>query len=178
MKPNSYSKNEILDHLKASFKSVYEYCHPLSEETLSQKAIDKWSIRENLEHLILSCRPVANALNMPKITFLAFGKSKKGSRSMDILVTAYKEVLAEGGVATSKYVPEEKNIKPRKEELLMKWQRIIEKFETNLNAWTEEELDKHRIPHPLLGKLTFREMLYFTIHHNQHHLNAMKEQVN
>jgi len=25
------------------------------------------------------------------------------------------------------------------------------------------------LPHPLLGKVTVREMLYFTIHHVQHH---------
>ena len=80
MKPNSYDKHEILNQLKNSFKSVNEYCQVLSEEVLSKKKNDKWSIRENLEHLILSCRPVANALNMPKITFLAFGKSKNGSK--------------------------------------------------------------------------------------------------
>jgi hypothetical protein len=38
-----------------------------------------------------------------------------------------------------------------------------------LNKFTEEELDKYILPHPLLGKLTIREMMFFTIYHVLHH---------
>jgi hypothetical protein len=38
-----------------------------------------------------------------------------------------------------------------------------------LDKFTEEELDKYILPHPLLGKLTIREMMYFTIYHVLHH---------
>jgi uncharacterized damage-inducible protein DinB len=31
-------------------------------------------------------------------------------------------------------------------------------------------LDRLRLPHPALGKLTVREMLFFTIYHNIHHV--------
>ena len=34
---------------------------------------------------------------------------------------------------------------------------------------SEEDLDYYVLPHPLLGKLTLREMLYFTIYHVKHH---------
>ena len=37
-----------------------------------------------------------------------------------------------------------------------------------------DDLDKYVLPHPLLGKVTLREMLYFTIHHNEHHLELLK----
>jgi hypothetical protein len=30
------------------------------------------------------------------------------------------------------------------------------------------------LPHPLLGKITIREMLYFTAYHVQHHENIIK----
>jgi len=38
-----------------------------------------------------------------------------------------------------------------------------------LSGFSEEDLDKLILPHPLLGKLTLREMMYFTIYHVQHH---------
>lgn len=38
-----------------------------------------------------------------------------------------------------------------------------------VDSWTEQDLDTVLLPHPLLGKLTVREMLYFTIYHAQHH---------
>ena len=31
------------------------------------------------------------------------------------------------------------------------------------------DLDAVLLPHPLLGKLTVREMLFFTVYHVQHH---------
>jgi hypothetical protein len=39
-----------------------------------------------------------------------------------------------------------------------------------MHTWSEDDLDNHRLPHPLLGKLTVREMLFFTLYHIQHHM--------
>ena len=50
---------------------------------------------------------------------------------------------------------------------------IGEKYTERLGNWSEKDLDKYKLPHPLLGKLTVREMLFFTIYHNEHHLKAM-----
>jgi len=30
-------------------------------------------------------------------------------------------------------------------------------------------VDQYQLPHPVLGKLTIREMLFFTIYHNLRH---------
>ncbi len=40
-------------------------------------------------------------------------------------------------------------------------------------GWSEAALDRYRLPHPLLGKLTVREMLFFTLYHNAHHLDQV-----
>ena len=37
------------------------------------------------------------------------------------------------------------------------------------DSFSEKQLDTFILPHPLLGKLTLREMLYFTIYHAEHH---------
>ena len=52
--------------------------------------------------------------------------------------------------------------------------RIISSICKNLDKFSEEDLDKFILPHPLLGKLTMREMMYFTIYHAQHHENIVK----
>jgi hypothetical protein len=36
--------------------------------------------------------------------------------------------------------------------------------------WSEADLDACRLPHPLLGRLTVREMLLFTQYHEVHHV--------
>jgi hypothetical protein len=44
-----------------------------------------------------------------------------------------------------------------------------------LKKFSEDDLDSIRLPHPLLGKLTVREMLYFAVYHvGHHHRQAMK----
>ena len=42
-----------------------------------------------------------------------------------------------------------------------------------VHKWSEDDLDLYVIPHPLMGKLTFREILYFTIYHVKHHKKQM-----
>jgi uncharacterized damage-inducible protein DinB len=40
--------------------------------------------------------------------------------------------------------------------------------------WPETALDARRLPHPLIGRLTVREMLLFTVYHNRHHLENVQ----
>jgi uncharacterized damage-inducible protein DinB len=43
--------------------------------------------------------------------------------------------------------------------------------------WSERALDARQLPHPLLGKLTVREMLFFTLYHNRHHVDVVKRRM-
>jgi len=42
---------------------------------------------------------------------------------------------------------------------------------------TDTQLDQYIAPHPLLGKITLRELGYFTIYHTQHHLAIIKDRL-
>jgi hypothetical protein len=44
-----------------------------------------------------------------------------------------------------------------------------------IGQWSEKNLDAYLLPHPLLGKITVREMLFFTTFHTDHHLNIMQK---
>jgi len=46
-----------------------------------------------------------------------------------------------------------------------------------MGDWSELQMDRIRLPHPVLGKLSVREMLFFTLYHNQHHLDAAKRRL-
>ncbi|MBN8578769.1 MAG: DinB family protein [Cytophagales bacterium] len=51
----------------------------------------------------------------------------------------------------------------------------VTKLASKLNRFSEAELDLYILPHPLLGKLTLREMIYFTCYHVQHHQELVKQ---
>ena len=64
--------------------------------------------------------------------------------------------------------------KDLQEKFLEIWNLIGGKFSKRIDQWSESSLDRFKLLHPLLGRLTLREMLFFTIFHNEHHLRAMK----
>lgn len=139
-----------------------------SNEFLYRKA-DKWTAGEQLEHILLSVRPLRQALSLPKfILKLIWGQANRAGRDYDGLVSKYRSKLESGGRATGMFIPKavpfEKRERIRKE-LTHELNRLC----AGLDGFAESELDKYVLPHPLLGKLTLREMIYFTIYHVQHH---------
>jgi hypothetical protein len=128
----------------------------------------KWSAAQQLDHIVRSVSPVRLALSLPAFLLkLVFGKANRKSRSYDELVAKYHEKLKAGGRASGRFVPPPKINSV--EILSTKLNEVTHSLATKIDSFSEEQLDLLILPHPLLGKLTFREMLYFTIYHVQHH---------
>ena len=106
------------------------------------------------------------------IEFL-FGKTNRPSKTYDELVTKYKAKLAAGGRASGPFIPPLSILK-KKDELMKKYTEQKQKLISKIEKQSEKDLDVYILPHPLLGKVTLREMLYFTIHHNEHHLETAR----
>jgi hypothetical protein len=129
---------------------------------------NKWSAAQQLDHIVKSVSPVKLALSLPAFLLkLVFGKANRKSRSYDELVARYHEKLKSGGRASGRFVPPPKI--DSVEILFTKLNEVIRSLVTKIDSFSEEQLDLLILPHPLLGKLTLREMLYFTIYHVQHH---------
>lgn len=129
----------------------------------------KWSPAQQLEHIHRAVRPVALALLVPK-WFLRwrFGTPNRAPRTYDAVVARYKEKLAAGGRASGPFIPPHV-AGARVPGLSREVQATVETLCGRVGRWKETDLDRYLLPHPLLGKLTVREMLYFTIHHARHH---------
>jgi DinB superfamily len=138
---------------------------------------DVWSAAENLEHLIKAVRPLATALRLPKLlTRVAFGGGRPGPRSYDDIASAYVELLQQGGTASGRALPSiDMQSADAQRELLSDWRVVNDKLLNTLRSWSDDTLDQQQLPHPLLGKLTVREMLFFTLYHNGHHVAQARE---
>jgi hypothetical protein len=62
-----------------------------------------------------------------------------------------------------------------RESLIQKLNKAITDLCEKAANYSESDLDTYILPHPLLGKLTLREMLYFTTYHVQHHQELIKK---
>ena len=169
-----HDKPEIISALNENVDAFNNYITPLGKEQFEATPNGKWSAGQNLDHLIRAIKPLQLAYSLPKFALtILFGKTNRPSRTYDELVTKYKTKLAAGGKASGPFIPPTIKFE-NKNELIKKYDDQKQKLFVKIEKQSETDLDKYILPHPLLGKVTLREMLYFTIHHNEHHLESLK----
>lgn len=157
---------ELLEQKHSVF--INELRH-LSDTDFTSSLSGKWSAGQQLEHIVRSAGPVNLVFSFPKfLVTLIFGKANRPSRTYEGLVEKYQSKLALGGKAPSQFIPKPVSVNQR-DPLIKKLEHIVQSLTKRAEKYTEDQLDKLLIPHPLLGKLTFREMLYFTAYHVEHH---------
>jgi hypothetical protein len=80
----------------------------------------------------------------------------------------YRAKLKDGGKAPERFLPAAVAYDQREAECTV-LRKLIGELCVKISIFSEEGLDTLLIPHPLLGNLTLREMLYNAIYHVQHH---------
>lgn len=167
-------RGEIIARLRKDHDSFISYIGGLSDRQFLHAAPQKWTAGQQLQHIYLAVRPVVLAFGLPKFMLrLLFGKANRQSRTYDELVARYHDRLENGGKASRPFIP--RPVKFNERTRIVKG--LKEKTDilcTRIANFTEEELDTLLLPHPLLRKITIREMLYFTIYHVGHHRAAIE----
>lgn len=168
------SRAEITAALAARFDEAGTWFSQRSDSSFCTAPPERWTEGQHLDHLILSAKPLNLALRMPRIALrMRFGTAKAPGESMEALATRYEAALTAGGRAPSRFVPA--SVAPEdKPRLLAALRREGERLVEVAGTWSEADLDKYVLPHPLLGDLTIRGMLFFTHHHMGHHLETLK----
>lgn len=173
----SLSIPELTKRLQEAANDLNLYCSSLSGEKFFHQPGDKWSPAQQVKHLLTSAEMTRLAYVLPKfmIRFIG-GKPNRPSRSYDELVAKYNLKLEKGGKASGRYVPKPIPESYGQKKLLEQFNRSMQQFANTLQKnWTDPKLDQYLAPHPLLGKITLRELCYFTIHHTYHHLNSIQK---
>ena len=167
------TKTELIAELKDSNQRVTNWFTEISAKDFFLRQGEIWSESDNVDHLIKSHRPISKALKLPKFTLQAmFGKPEKASRPYEEICKMYRDEIAKGAQASGRYLPNQENpenAEKKKKELLDQFSKASEELVSIAEKWHENELDGYLLPHPLIGKLTIRELLFFTIYHNLRH---------
>lgn len=169
------SKDEIITGIKRSFESVIAHIFQLDKQNFEIAPSNKWSAGQQVDHLIKSVRPINWVLYVPhSIIKLVFGKMNREPRTYEVLFKKYHDKLAMGGTASRPFVPA---IMPfsKREKLIIRYQTQLKTLLRHLETLSDKDLDTIVLPHPLLGKVCLREMMYFTIFHTEHHLKSIQE---
>lgn len=142
---------------------------------------DAWSPAENVRHLTKSMRAVTQGLRMPRLLLLlAFRGARRPSRSFDEMRSAHRARLAQGADA-GRFAPGPRpapaDAQAERAQIMAYHSTAVEALSAGIGRWPERSLDRRQLPHPLLGSLTVREMLFFTLYHNQHHVETVGRRI-
>lgn len=151
------------------------YLQALPEPAFAAPQGTFWSPAEHVRHLRKSAAPLVTALGIPRLVLgLRFGKAGRPSRAFDEMVAVYRQALA-GGATAGRFAPSGDGDGLDRTAVLDGWARVTGALQGQLARWDEAALDRYQLPHPVLGPLTVREMLAFTVYHTAHHLRRVAE---
>ncbi len=167
------NKFEIITNLNNTHSTFWNKAIDLPNANISVNG--KWSVAQNVEHINIALLRVSNYLALPKSSIQTnFGLSERASTCHKTAIKLFKRALKNGVKAMNSFIPE-LNLNTNIEVLVGEGKDLLAAFISNLQNWSEQELEAYNCPHPVLGKITVREILYFTIYHVQHHTETLKK---
>jgi uncharacterized damage-inducible protein DinB len=163
-------KQELIKTFYNNHKILSDFIHSLTDEQFVFSSNGKWTAGQQFSHVYLTLQPFLKVLPSKDFILEKFGKIDRPVWSYDTVIENYFKTSRQ---APAPYLPEPVN-PDQKSRIAEDLEKVLLSIQELLNQYTEEELDTLVIPHPLLGKLTIREMFYLMSYHPIHHLNQIK----
>ncbi|MGJ8744582.1 DinB family protein [Polaribacter sp.] len=169
-------KEAIAELLEEKHQQLFSWLTNQSDDIWELGPDGKWTTGQQIQHLVNSLQMLNNALSYPRF-FLKykFGTCNRETRNYETIVKKYQEKLIENKDKVSEF--NQKLYKPtikEKARLLTKLQIQSKKLQYKTLKVSDINLDTLVIPHPLMGKMTIREIIMWTAHHTEHHTKILK----
>jgi hypothetical protein len=163
---------DLANNLRPALQSISELLSTLSADDWQRPQAGKWTVAEEVDHLLLSTKGTAFVLSpaaRPK-----WHEYTGGSRSFETIVHEYQAALqANPGVVNAATAPTEAANQLTIDEQMANWKAAAQKLQAVVNG-LDVDLDAYTVwKHPLLGPLTIWEMIYFTQYHTEHHYQSL-----
>jgi nucleoside-diphosphate-sugar epimerase len=173
--PPPATRTEILAALEASGRAAIELCAGIPEAAFFSGDSDHWSPAHHLAHLAQASAAVARGLRSGRLPLHPTGRSRpylevRDAASAAVAATAKPRLLEMGRRVV---------LTPgaARDDVVREFSAASADLRAAAEEWADEALDRHAMPHPLMGWLTVREMLMFTVFHEKHHTRRMRELV-
>jgi len=170
-------KNELLRLLDEKIDPMLDWVDARSAQSFAKQNIPgKWCNGQHLEHLRKTTRALNKGMKLPKLLLrYKFSINNRAERTYEQTLTKYKTTLIETSAkAPAQYTTEV--VTADDKDRVIKWMREEkETMKSIVKKNSEKNLSKYVLPHPLIGRLSFREFVYFTALHTEHHFDIMKK---
>ena len=172
------NKNQITTLTKQNQKDLGDFLNVKNPDFWTTHPEGKWTAGQHVIHLVQSNKPLLRALKLPSFVLKwRFGDCNRDPRSYDAVVQRYKEKLSSVGQGVLSPFSAKMPDSPASD--AQKWRKELEKLTDQINSTTtklnDKNMDQLLLPHPLMGKMTLREILMWNAYHTEHHLQILKE---
>ena len=170
---------EIVSELRRVHAESVEYWSGYSTTEFFQRpAAEVWAPVDQVRHLTKSMRAMRRGFDMPKVLlFFRFGIALRPSRPLEELRNAYGAKLRpfpRNPFAARELDTADRNDAGRSREM-QAHATAVDELCRAIGGWSESSLDRFVLPHPLLGRITAREMATFALIHNVHHVRVAEQ---
>lgn len=175
---SAFTAGEIATALRALHADSVQYWSSVPTAAFLAPLGEAWSPADNVRHLTKSVRAVSAGLRLPRwVLWFAFRGARRPSRRYAEIREIYRARLARGASA-GRFAPEAQRVivdpVAERARIMERHAIAVEEMARLVTRWPEQALDRRQLPHPLLGILTVREMLFFTLYHNRHHVDGVR----
>lgn len=178
--PSNLDQLELIEQFNNAKNELLEFYTSIPENIFFSKPENGWSPQENIKHLYSATFVLALFIRKElKFLLLLFGRGNS-KKSIPEIIKIYNNKLNSGsgaGFFSPLFASNIIDIGKKNSEI----KSLIDSIQELINvlpSWTEEELDNTNIVHPILGILSVREMLYFSLYHLYHHSSKVQMRLN
>ena len=174
-----YNKSEIAAALQAQNLEFQNLLLGVPTSTFFDGSSEKWSVAHHMKHITSAVSRIAQGLQNPEL--LPKREPATASKDYETLKNTYlhalqttpPEKLQQLGsrVALEEY----SDADAYKSQMTSGFSDAITTFNHALEGFKEENLESLGMPHPLIGVISAREMLFFAVYHNTHHHNGIEK---
>ncbi|HMV80907.1 MAG TPA: DinB family protein [Leptospiraceae bacterium] len=168
--PDPHSRAEILSAIDDAVDQASSFYTSLGPEIFFHDGLGGWSPAQNISHIADITSLAVLLFRMPKFFLLPFGR-RKTQKNFSTLLSEYigaEKPIFIGPLAPSS-IPLPENAQETVQKLTARFRNMFQDLKKVLQEIPEEEFDRYSMPHPSLGMLSFREMVYVVIIHIIHH---------
>lgn len=168
-------KEAIAELLEEKHQELFNWLEKQPDDNWENGPENKWTVGQQILHLVNSLQMLNNALSYPRF-FLKykFGTCNREARDYETVAKKYQEKLLVNQERAKIFnqklkIPKQKD----RDRLLTRLQIQSKKLQYKVRKISDVNLDTLVLPHPLMGKMTIREIIMWTAHHTAHHTNIL-----
>ena len=170
-------KQEIVDILEEKHQDLFDWLSESGTPLWNQGPAERWTTGQHILHLVDSSYLLNKALKYPKFLLkYKFGTSNRPSRSYEEVAKRYEERLEEHKDRAKTFNKDLREPAADEQQKLTDQLLVLnKKLQHKTKKLKDKHLDTLLLPHPLMGKMTLREIIMWTAHHTDHHVEILKK---